>query len=807
MVGVFRSIVSAGVFFVLTTQVVSAAQGFIASARVTGDSSNSTIEVRFNCQISGLQDDGNGTGDRIRLRFDAISICNGVAPSAAQSYSRLRPAESDVAALVDLVYEGNIAGGPTLTMQFDETVSYRVNARPMSFSISIDISRHPMVDFEQTETSNAITHRRVVHEQAVNRDYVVNLASFRRIPTIADTGPLVIETGERLFYSEVEVDGTTWYRLRLGRYTSSDDARAALSRVAGQFQGAWLDQVDIDSHSVDLTSAMNEVSADQTGQDESKVTQLMSEARATMVSGDRARAIQIYTKVLQLPADPQQRQAQEYLALAREKNGQTAHAKAEYQRYLSLYSGSEGAPRVRQRLAALISSGIPSTATDGAGGNQRRHRQTGNWRFQTFFSQFYRRDVNQLTDQDETVSQSALYSDVNFDARRRGERFDFSTRISAGFRNDFLGEGLGSGDGTRITYAYADLSDAQTGFRGRVGRQSRNSGGVLGRFDGVNLGYQVTERALIEAVIGKPAYSSSDGIDSERTFYGVSVDYGPIWDALELGLFFVTQNIDGISDRQAVGGEFRFFGESQSIWGLIDYDTQYNELSSAFLQTSFRLSSKLSFNASLDRRHSPFLSAGNAIIGQPVVDFAELAEIFSEAEIRQLGLDRSPFSTSFSVGTSYTLSPKLQLRVDVNETLVDATPESGGVLATPQSQYRYLSTNIIASSIFREGDVTIFGLRQSVSDSSEVLSMSIDSRYPISRSWRVNPRLRIDRRERVGEPDYEWIYTPGIRVQYRRSQKFRVDFEAGKQYSQRDTGIVDLDRESYFFNLGYQLFF
>ena len=40
-----------------------------------------------------------------------------------------------------------------------------------------------------------------------------------------------------------------------------------------------------------------------------------------------------------------------------------------------------------------------------------------------------------------------------------------------------------------------------------------------------------------------------------------------------------------------------------------------------------------------------------------------------------------------------------------------------------------------------------------------------------------------------------------------RSQKFRIELEAGKQISQRDTVTVDMDRESYFINLGYQAFF
>ncbi|MDH3616233.1 MAG: hypothetical protein OEQ90_07140, partial [Gammaproteobacteria bacterium] len=209
----------------------------------------------------------------------------------------------------------------------------------------------------------------------------------------------------------------------------------------------------------------------------------------------------------------------------------------------------------------------------------------------------------------------------------------------------------------------------------------------------------------------------------------------------------------------------------------------------------------------VDRRGSPFLSASNAMIGQPVTSFEELAKIYSEDELRQLGRDRTSDSTTYSVGLSYPLSPKLQINVDASQSTIDGTPASGGVFATEESTYKYYSGSLIASSVLKEGDVSIISARFSDSDTAQVISLTFDSRYPIGRTWRINPRLRVDRRERFADPDYEWLYTPGIRLQYRRSQKFRIELEAGKQFSQRETFDVDLDRESYFINLGYQAFF
>jgi maltoporin len=83
----------------------------------------------------------------------------------------------------------------------------------------------------------------------------------------------------------------------------------------------------------------------------------------------------------------------------------------------------------------------------------------------------------------------------------------------------------------------------------------------------------------------------------------------------------------------------------------------------------------------------------------------------------------------------------------------------------------------------------------------------MDMRFPIGRQWRINPRLRVDYREIKTDQSTQWIYTPGIRVQYRPTRRLRLEVEAGKQFSQRDMELTNLDRESYFINLGYQFFY
>jgi hypothetical protein len=669
---------------------------------------------------------------------------------------------------------------------------------------------------------------------------------------------IATEHGQTVFETEAIVGQKTWYRMRLGYFPSADAATAAVLKLRKRYPGAWIDHAvaedavaaandDVAAPVVAVSKGAMSGSATTTATSplpaptqaplptaapaptqtqapavtgavasvaelpgaDAKVEQLMADARQAMTDGQVSLAVQIYTKILQMPPTAQSPLALEYLGLARERNGQVAHATAEYKRYLATYPDAEGAGRVGQRLSALVSAGEGNSSSVSRSASQGGRAAGGRspWSFNTFLSQYYRRDVNQVNENDQVISQSAVFTDVNFDLRRRGERFDFSSRISAGYQHDMLGEDLGPGNNTRISYAYADLADAQTGLRGRLGRQSRNTGGVLGRFDGANLAYQATEKVLLNAVVGKPVHSTSDGIDDDRSFYGVSANYGPIGDSLNVGTFFIQQTVAGMTDRRAIGTEMRYFENGKSLWGMLDYDISYKELGSAFLQGSWRMQSGTTLNALVDRRRSPFLSTSNALIGQQLSTFSELQALFTEEEIRQLSLDRTSISTTYTIGVSQPLTPRLQLALDASQSIIDATQESGGVPANPQTTYRYYSANLLASSLLKEGDVSILGLRLSDSSSTRVYSINLDARYPFGNGFRINPRLRVDYREIMTDMSTDWIYTPGLRMQYRLGRSGRIELEGGKQIARRTAEIADLDRDSYFINLGYQLIF
>ena len=270
-----------------------AAQRFISSTRLTTDDAGATLSVEFNCKVTYLQHTPESRGDRLTIELDPTTICNGVSPLAARSRARLRPLNADSVGLLDVEYDGESLADPTLMLNFSRPVSFSIVSRtPVAFRIDIRIEPDASADAASVGETTLAQHRQVVHDKPAPVPYVINLASFQRTPTIADAAGIDVPDGRRLFFSEALIDGVTWYRLRLGDFSSAEEARNALAMTGGRFPDAWIGNIDDASKDVELVGAAS-IAAAALPEDSDVVDRLMAEARREMVSGNTPRAIQI----------------------------------------------------------------------------------------------------------------------------------------------------------------------------------------------------------------------------------------------------------------------------------------------------------------------------------------------------------------------------------------------------------------------------------------------------------------------------------------------------------------------------------
>ena len=139
------------------------------------------------------------------------------------------------------------------------------------------------------------------------------------------------------FVSEVVVDGVKWYRLRVGPIERRSEAERLLQLALQDYPRAWL-AIGDDAVTSDASAATGQVplpAVERMGSDPAlppeQLRQMLADARTAMSAHNYPEAIALLTKLQRQPEFPDRARAQELLGLARERSGQLAHAKAEYE--------------------------------------------------------------------------------------------------------------------------------------------------------------------------------------------------------------------------------------------------------------------------------------------------------------------------------------------------------------------------------------------------------------------------------------------------------------------------------------------
>jgi hypothetical protein len=609
-----------------------------------------------------------------------------------------------------------------------------------------------------------------------------------------------------LHVSTVNLDGVTWYRLRAGPFTRRSDAQRLLAVARQEFPRAWLavaDEAAAPEVALPAPEALPVTGVTDPALPDDERRRLLKQAREAMAAKDLPRAVELLTKLTRQPEYEDRARAQEMLGLARERAGQVAHAKAEYEEYLRRYPRGEAVSRVRSRLRAL--AGAQRTARGGlfddADGEERA------WRIDGGAAQTYRWERSSLTNalvDEERQDQNALYSDGDFVARRRGTRFDFVSRVSAGYSHDLLPEGSGR---TRVSAAWLELTDRSVGVAARLGRQSRNSGGLLGTFDGMHASYQLDPRVQLNVAAGMPVESTRDAPQTDRRFVGMSAEFGPFREAVDLGMFFVSQSYAGETDRQAVGLEARYFVPGRTLLAIADYDLHYQELNSAIVMGSMQLPGRWTAGFSADHRRSPVLTTRNALIGQPVRTLDELLGLFSPEELEQLARDRTPLADQFSLSMSRPLGERFHLTLEAYASRLAATEASGNVAATPESGLeKTFQVQLSGSSLGQPNDLWSLSARHQDGDQLQLQSVMLAARLPLGPAWRLGPRLRVDRRESVLDGSRETLYVPVVRLDYQRGRTW-LECEVGAQFGASRLPDDEESSRRYIFGVGYRVSF
>jgi tetratricopeptide (TPR) repeat protein len=599
------------------------------------------------------------------------------------------------------------------------------------------------------------------------------------------------------FVSEAVVDGEKWYRLRAGPIERRSEADRLLKLALPYYPRAWL-AIGDDAVTSDANATTAQVApvppVERMGSDAplppEELKKLLSDARAALDKHDYPKAITLLTKLQRQPEFADRARAQELLGLARERSGQLAHAKAEYEEYLRRYPHGEAAERIAFRLKTLRAA--EAKARTGRPGKD----DTSGWEVSGGVAQMARYDGERITNgalpnstpvpAAPAINQNAVFNDVDVFARRRGETFDVVGRVAAGYDKSFAKDQGSVGKPTRVTLASIEVLDRSLGVLARLGRQAHNDYGILGTFDGLFVSWQFRPSWAVNAAAGYPVEQLILAPQTQERFETLALAYTPRsahWDA---SVFAATDQFQGLRDRQAVGVEGRYLVPWASLVGLVDYDTRFRSLNTASLVGTLQLPARWSLSFDAERRNSPVLTTRNALIGQAFTDLTQLEQVFTPAEIYQLAKDRTPITTNYSITVNKPLGPRLQFTTIVSATETGATPASGGVAAVPATgMLLTYQGQLYGSSLWHTGDFHVLTLTYGSTVIGRIESVSANSRFPIGGAWRLGPRFTVNRLNATTDSSTNTTYVPSILLDYQRERKL-FQFEVGGQFGQRE---------------------
>jgi Outer membrane lipoprotein len=451
--------------------------------------------------------------------------------------------------------------------------------------------------------------------------------------------------------------------------------------------------------------------------------ELMASGKASMAAGEYEGATQSFNRLLNLPPNEYSQEAQELVGNAREKNGDFTKAKVEYELYVKLYPQTEGALRVNTRLAA-INNGTAKVADNKFSTKKQINQVNQNTIFGSLSQYYYGGKTltnttnGGITAQTRSTDQSALVTSFDITDRWRHNQYDDKIVFRDAQTHNFP---PGVIDANRLNAAYWDHEDKALGYMTRLGRQPGNSQGVLGRFDGIFGKYSINDKFRITGVAGVPDNGPHSSIITNRHFYGSALEFGLPSSTFSGNFYAIQQVADNFTERRAIGSELRYFNESTSLFGLVDYDTVFHDVNIALLQGNWT-KNDITYNALLDHRKSPILYGETGLQAVPSaspLSVDGLRKVLTNQQLYSAIKDITAETDTALIGATKQITPKWQVGGDVrlNRTTstkgVDLTAITGGVndkvASTPSTGIAYTySLQAIGTNVVFADDTTVF---------------------------------------------------------------------------------------------------
>lgn len=536
---------------------------------------------------------------------------------------------------------------------------------------------------------------------------------------------------------------------------------------------------------------------------------LMENGGNALLTGQTFAAIDSFNQVLNLPPNKYTEDAQLWVGIAKERSGQLSKAILEFNSYLRLYPDGKSAKWVKDRLAKLkLSQPALFAALDKQSTAPARAQNT-EFQYSEFgsLSMYYYQGASQTNTvasagavQTPTtfslIDQKSLITNLNMTARSYNNEYDNRLVFQDFYAANFL---PGQQNISMLGAAYYEMKDRIVDYSFRVGRQSGLGGGVMGRFDGVSAGYGIVPNWRVNVVAGQ---LSDFTIDSKPTFYGASVDFGT---KSQLGgsVYGITQQVNGFTDRRAVGGNLRYFDQRFNIMSMVDYDVLFKAVNIFTVQGTLNGGGTgTDYNFLLDRRRSPVLDIRNAINGTTTSIATLMQNGWSMSDLILLADQRTTVSSMAQVGMTNHMSEKWFIGTDFTIAKTAGMTASGTLLpdgttgvegfvpAIPSTGNTWTITERATGlGVIRPQDTTNFSVSYSKGALIAAEGFQASNHVDLQEKWTLDSTFLLSlQNDNTGGKMHD--ISPTIRVAYKIRRNLSADTQLGLDWNKTSSSVL-----------------
>jgi hypothetical protein len=576
------------------------------------------------------------------------------------------------------------------------------------------------------------------------------------------------------------------------------------------------------------TATTPELSAEQV---EAMATGLLGKAQAEYDRGDHGASVETLNQLLNLPPNASSRRAQELIGQARVRSGDTRRARSELELFLKLYPQGADSDRVRQTLAQMPQSVQPARPrpivqpTTTLGGSIAQYYYGGKSKTRT--QEFLDSPISGLPEliSDQTVSdtdQSQAQTNVDVTWRHRDAERDTRVVFRDSYTYDLLNRDRSK---NRLSAMYVDHKSYVSGTSIRAGRQSPIGGGVLYRFDGAQAGYTFAPKWKINGVFGVP---SEKLLDTQRRFYGASIDAEALTSEISGSVYAIQQVIDGEVDRRALGTELRYFSGGISASAQLDYDVVLKDLNIGAFQGTWQFPDNTVINALYDYRAVSTLTLGNLLFfptstcAPPVVPPAttapvptRISDLLAQCSVQMLRAQAkgiTAYQQQALLGLTTPLGKQWQWGADVRLTAigeVQPVPSIGFAGSPSTGKLWSLGTQVIGSNLYSARDSHVLNFSFLSGPTYRARLWSYNNLSALDPGWQFEPSLRYYSQSDTNGVRSRRI-TPGVRLTFRPVPEVALESELSYEQARTETpttlpaaGVVNADRVFYFVGVRY----